>query len=137
MTRSAKRSTEKEELWRLLMEQQRRCGVSIRAFCQQHAVAEPSFYAWRKELLKRDADKAAKGHRDLRLIPVEVVSPTNENAAPSRDDVKTPLEIGTPRGFTLRFDRDTTPETISRLLDILAQSPTGGMRCVNGGVASC
>jgi len=131
MTR-LKRSADKEVFWRLLVEQQRRCGVSIRAFCEQNAISQPSFYAWRKKLRNRDAKKAGKSDRNLRLIPVDVVNPTDENA-PSRDKMKSPLEIFTPRGFTLRFDRDTTPETISRLLHVLAQSPTGHTGCSTGG----
>lgn len=132
MTR-LKRSADKEVFWRLLVEQQRRCGVSIRAFCEQNAISQPSFYAWRKKLRNRDAKKAGKSDRNLRLIPVDVVNPTVENAAPSRDQVKSPLEIFTPRGFALRFDRDTTPEIISQLLDVLAQSPTGHTGCSTGG----
>jgi len=136
MTR-LKRSADKEVFWRLLVERQRRGGVSIRAFCEQNAISEPSFYAWRKELRNRDAKKAGDGDRNLRLIPVDVVNPTVENAASSRDQVKLPLEIFTPRGFTLRFDRDTTPETISRLLDVLAQSPAGETGSSTGGATLC
>ena len=135
MARS-KRSAKKEAYWALMVEEQRRCGVSIRTFCQQKAISEPSFYAWRRELRKRDVDKAAD-NRDLQLISVDVLSPTDMKAPPSRDDLKISLEIGTPRGFTLRFDRDTTPETISRLLDVLAQSPTGETDCSPPGATSC
>ena len=132
-----KRSVNKEESWRLLVEEQRRCGLSIRAFCRWKAISEPSFYAWRKELQKRDAERTADGGSNGRLIPVEVIRPTCESTAPSRDDGKTPLEICTPGGFTLRFGHDTTPETIARLLDVIAQSPTGGTRCATPGATSC
>jgi len=132
-----KRSVNKEEFWRSLVEEQRRCGLSVRAFCRQKGISEPSFYAWRKELLKRDAERAAEGGGNGRLIPVEVIRPTRENAAPSRDDGKTPLEICTPGGFTLRFGHDATPETIARLLDVIARSPVGGTRCATPGSPSC
>lgn len=131
-----KRSADKEAYWALMVEEQRRSGVNIRAFCEQKAISEPSFYAWRRELRKRDVDKAAD-NRDLRLISVDVLSPTTKNVPLSRDDLKIPLEIGTPRGFTLRFDRDTTPETISRLLAVLAQSPTGATGCSTPGATPC
>lgn len=131
-----KRSADKEAYWALMVEEQRRCGVSIRAFCQQKGISEPSFYAWRRELRKRDVGKTAV-NRDLQLISVDVLSPTDKKAPPSRDDLRMPLEIGTPRGFTLRFDRDTTTETISRLLDVLARSPTGETDCSTPGATSC
>lgn len=133
-----KRSVNKEELWRLLVEEQRQCGLSIRAFCRRKAISEPSFYAWRKELQKRDAERTADGGSNGRLIPVEVIRSTCEKATPSSDDVKTPLEICTPGGFTLRFGHDTTLETIARLLDVIAQSPTGGTGCPTPtGATSC
>ena len=58
MSRS-KRSAEKEKFWRLVVDEQRRCGLNIRMFCQQKAISEPSFYSWRKELQKRDAERVA------------------------------------------------------------------------------
>jgi hypothetical protein len=124
-----KRLASKEEFWRLLVEEQGRCGLSIRAFCRQKAISEPSFYAWRKALQKRDAKRTADGGNG-RLIPVEIVKVTCENATPNRHGVKKPLEICTPGGFTLRFDHDTMPETISRLLDVIT-------RCAPGGATSC
>jgi hypothetical protein len=132
-----KRSVNKEKFWRSLVEEQRRCGLSVRAFCRQKAISEPSFYAWRKELQKRDAEKAAGGGGNGRLIPVEVIRPTCENAAPSRDDVKTPLEICTPGGFTLRFGHDATPDVVARLLDVIALAASGGTRCPTTGATSC
>lgn len=132
-----KRSANKEEFWRLLVEEQQRCGLSIRAFCRRKAISEPSFYAWRKKLQKRDAERTADGGNNGRLIPVDVIRPMCENATPNHHGVKKPLEICTPDGFTLRFDDDTMAETISRLLDVITQSATGGTRCATGGATSC
>jgi transposase-like protein len=125
-----KRSVRKEEFWRRLLKEQRRCGLSIRAFCRRKAISEPSFYAWRRELQERDAERAGDGGKNGRLIPVDVIRATGEHATASVDDIKRPLEIATPGGFTLRFGRDTTSDTIARLLDVIA-------RCAPGGAASC
>ena len=122
-----KRSADREEYWRLLVEEQRRCGLSIRAFCRQKTVTEASFYAWRKRLQERGTEMVADTDSNSRLIPVDVITnSTCENATPSSRDVKTPLEICTPGGFTLRFDHDATPEAIARLLDVIARCPTPG-----------
>ncbi len=125
-----KRSANKEEFWRLLVAEQRRCGLSVRAFCRREAVSEPSFYAWRKKLHERDAERIAGGGGNGRLIPVDVIRPTCEDATPNHHDVNVPLEICTPDGFTLRFDRDTLPDTIARLLDVIT-------RCAAAGATSC
>lgn len=134
-----KRSVHKEQVWRLLLEEQRRCGLSIRAFCRQKAISEPSFYVWRKELQKRDAQRTAGGGSHGRLIPVEVIRSTGEYAAASSsgDDVQRPLEIGTPSGFTLRFGHDANAETVARLLDVIARAATGTAQRLAAGAASC
>ena len=137
-----KRSVNKEELWRLLVEEQRQCGLSIRAFCRRKAVSEPSFYAWRKKLQERDAENIAHAVSNHRLIPVDVIRPAYVGTMPGGDDVKTLLEICTPGGFTLRFDHDTTPETVARLLDVIALGAPGGTRCAtpvlrSEGATSC
>ncbi len=125
MARS-KRAANKEELWRLLVEQQRRSGLCIRAFCRQKTISEPSFYAWRKKLQKRDALIMANAGGNGRLIPVEVIGSTGEEAMPGSGRVNAPLEIGTPGGYTLRFASDARPDTIARLLEVIARCPAAG-----------
>ena len=120
-------SANKEASWRLVVEEQRRSGLSVRAFCQQQAISEPSFYAWRRELQKRDAQRTADGGSHGRLIPVDVIANSaSEHATASSCDVQALLEIRTPGGFTLRFGHNATSETIARLLDVIARCPTSG-----------
>ena len=125
MARS-KRSASKEELWRLLVEQQRRSGLGVRAFCRQKAISEPSFYAWRKELQKRGAGSMPDVGSNGRLIPVEVIGSTCEKAPSYNAEVNVPLEICTPSGYTLRFAHDARPDTIGRLLEVIARCPAAG-----------
>ena len=46
----------KESFWRAHLARQPRSGLSIRAYCARHGLSEPSFYAWRTELARRDAE---------------------------------------------------------------------------------
>ena len=121
-----KGSVERELFWRSMIAEQRRGAVSIRRFCQQKAISEPSFYAWRKKLRERGAKIVARSDGDGRLIPVDVIGSTCEGAAPSVGDVKESLEICTPSGFTLRFGHDTNADVVARLLDIIVRCPTSG-----------
>ena len=80
MARS-KRSAEKEKFWRRVVAEQRRGGLKIREFCQQKSLSEASFHSWRRELRKRDAERAADADGKGRLIPVAVVDAMRENAS--------------------------------------------------------
>ena len=45
-----RRDREKERTWRRRLRDWRRSRLSVREFCDWHALSEPSFYAWRREL---------------------------------------------------------------------------------------
>jgi hypothetical protein len=48
------------------MAEWRASGLSVRAFCARRGLATPSFYAWRRGLEQRDAERPA-------FVPVRVV----------------------------------------------------------------
>ena len=48
------RSVGKERLWREQVSSWQRSGLTIREYCLQHQLSEPNFYAWRRELARRD-----------------------------------------------------------------------------------
>lgn len=43
-------AAERREEWRRRIEEQEESGVSIRAYCKQHGIAEHAFYGWRQRL---------------------------------------------------------------------------------------
>jgi hypothetical protein len=53
-----RRNASKELAWRKHLRQQARSGLSVRGYCQQHDLAENSFYAWRREVMLRDAESS-------------------------------------------------------------------------------
>jgi transposase-like protein len=42
-------------MWRGVLTRFRASGLSVRAFCRQERLSEPSFYAWRRTIHERDA----------------------------------------------------------------------------------
>src|SRR5437763_1955861 len=68
MSRGKPRDPRKERFWRRMVQQWQRSGLSVRAFCEQHDLSPPSFYAWRRTLADRDAQAIA-------FVPVEVSPP--------------------------------------------------------------
>lgn len=47
----------KEVVWQGHFRRQRQSGLSIREYCTRHELSEPSFYAWRAELTRRQAKR--------------------------------------------------------------------------------
>jgi Transposase len=46
--------------WQGLIERQAESGLSVRAFCRQESLREPSFYAWRRKLAQREGKDMAE-----------------------------------------------------------------------------
>ena len=68
--------SEKVEFWRWVLVEFERSGLSVREFCHQEGISEPSSYSWRKKISQLDAG----GRRDLPvLMPVRVVPDPMEN----------------------------------------------------------
>ena len=56
--RSGHRCSDKERLWRRLLRQWQRSGLSVRNFCAERELSEASFYAWRRSIAQRDQQHA-------------------------------------------------------------------------------
>jgi len=124
-----RRDPEKERSWRQAVRDWRRSGLSVREFCDWQALSEVSFYAWRRELGKRDREAASR--RESRrngqatsapqFLPVQVVAEHDPQASGC-------VEVQLPSGVRLRvpsgFDRQT-------LCDLLAalEGTEGAPRC--------
>jgi len=52
--RKRQTSEVKEQFWRQHVEAWRKSEKSVRAYCAEAALSVPSFYAWRRELARRD-----------------------------------------------------------------------------------
>lgn len=48
------RDLAKESRWREILKRHAASELSVRAFCQQEQVTEPTFYAWRRTIGERD-----------------------------------------------------------------------------------
>src|SRR5215471_4016908 len=92
------RDERKEWQWRHCIDEWRASGRSVRAFCDRRGLATASFYAWRRTLERRAAEKVA-------LVPVQVVADTPPASASA-------LEVVLANGRTVRvapgFDAATS-----------------------------
>jgi hypothetical protein len=70
MSQRNPRNPQLERRWRDLIGRWQRSKLTVRDFCQAHDISEPSFYAWRSELVRRDRAKATPAA--LTFVPVRV-----------------------------------------------------------------
>ncbi len=75
----SKRSVEKEEFWRLVLDEYQRSGLTARAFCEQQGISAPSFYAWRRKIQKRDS-RGAKLRPPIKIAWSRSTSSTRSEA---------------------------------------------------------
>jgi transposase-like protein len=121
--RVRRRDEEKERFWRRVVEGHAGSGLSVRRYCAERGVTEPSFFAWRRELARRDAagrrakspPRRASGQgtnprptalrfAQLQITPSELASGVS-------------IEIVLPAGARVRVPRGACPAT---LRDVLA-----------------
>lgn len=73
-----KKNPQTEARWREAVKRQESSGISIREFCKQEGLHEPSFYAWRRELRLRDRE--AKVANDMPAQKVTANTTLNHGA---------------------------------------------------------
>jgi hypothetical protein len=81
----------------------------MRAFCARHDLAQPSFYAWRREIRLRDA--AAGTFVAVQVVPDDEPSP------------RSPFEVLLAGGRTLRVPPGFDAAALRQLLAVLEEVP--------------
>ena len=68
------RDSEREQHWRGLLSEWQASGLSVREFCSRRQLREANFYAWRRQLQRRDARPAPRS--TSAFVPVTVAATT-------------------------------------------------------------
>jgi transposase-like protein len=115
----------KERLWRRLLQLWRRSGLTVRAFCAEHQINEPSFFAWRRTIADRDRQRAAARHdgaaaderpstRRPTFVPLQIVpAPAANPARPFEVVLNDQRVVRVPAGFD--------PASLRQLLAVLQE----------------
>ena len=113
-------SGEKEEFWRLVIEEQRNSGLTARAFCRREGISEASFYGWRTRLDKRDGQA---NHGGRQLVPVQIVDSAGQKAqshvVANRPLSTRTMEVVTPSGILVRVDEFIEPTRLADLVGVI------------------
>lgn len=108
------RDPRKRQQWERWLGLWRTSGLTVRAFCRQHGLSEPSFYAWRRTLQPRHRTTAA-------FVPVRVLV----DAAPGNgrivNDPSASLEIVLTGNRVVRVGPGFDAASLRRLLAVLEE----------------
>lgn len=128
-------SLEKAEFWGFVISEHHKSGLSVREFCRQEGVSEPSFYQWRKKLASVCSTASppkqattANENRSLEdsvpaFLPITVLDShePERNATPNNSRPTSSIaEITTPGGYELRFSNATSYQLIAHSLQAIA-----------------
>lgn len=80
MACGTRRDRKKEAFWRRLLRGQAQSGLSVRAWCDRHAVRVSAFYWWRTRLAQRDRAAAP-------FVPVRVTAEPAAVASAGRIEI--------------------------------------------------
>jgi hypothetical protein len=116
------RDLDKRRHWQQHFLDQPASGLSIRAYCRQHQLSEPSFYAWRRALSPRPTTSAAATPTPAKnassaipaFLPVRVL---DETVPPST------CEIVLRGGRFIRVRPGFSADVLRQLISVLEQLP--------------
>jgi Transposase len=121
--RGPRRDLSKERFWRRVVQQQSAGRLSVREVCEQRGLAESAFYAWRREIRRRDQLEVQDTANAQRRQSTVMAGASAHSAGPSRKrgrpaqprflpvsvaNVAPPaaVEIRLPSGIVLRIGHD-------------------------------
>ncbi len=108
----------KASYWQQLLDEHQRCGLSVKAFCDQKQIAPNSFYQWKRKL-QSTADASTNA-----IIPVKLIDRPAASSSSNRF-----VQIWTPDGFSIRVDSATQVEELTTILRAVHQSAQRGEPC--------
>jgi hypothetical protein len=132
--RTRPRDAAKERHWREVIGGHAKSGLSVKAYCSSREVSEASFFAWRSELARRDAE-SPQAKASQRLAPQQLGQRSRRKVSPERRGAPlwaqlqvTPgqsslhramIEIVLPAGVRVRVAEGASRQTLADVLAVL------------------
>jgi transposase-like protein len=79
------RNAAKERFWREVIGGHAKSGLSVKAYCSSRGVSEASFFAWRRELTRRDGESPQPAKVSERLASQPPRHISRRRVAPVRE----------------------------------------------------
>jgi transposase len=114
------RKAAKEHFWREHLAAWRRSGLSVRVYCHRHALAQPTFYLWRRNLEQTSAASTPNQPAtqptaaNPPFLPLRLVGPTPNQPV---------LELVLRGGRSIRVPNGFAPDALRQLITLAEQLP--------------
>ncbi len=113
MSKESNTQTQQRQFWQMAVEAWQTGGLSVRQFCKQEGLSEPSFYSWRKRLTKSAGDHPDHS-TDCPPEPFIQVSLPDGSASG--------MEFVLSSGHTLRIPVGVDPKTLTSVLSAMGEA---------------
>lgn len=113
MGKERKNDNEQQQFWEMVIDTWQSSDLSVRQFCKQEGLSEPSFYSWRKKLAKCDKPEDGK---------VKEPAPSDFIAISLPDSHSAGLELILSSGNTLRITPATDSKTLASVISALQEA---------------
>jgi hypothetical protein len=126
------RQQSREQFWRKTLRRFAGSGQSIRAFCREQRISEPSFYAWRRTLRQLDAQHtrfAPPAGATPAFLPVRLTDDAATASANSASAIAGRIEIALVSGHRIRLHAPVDSAALAPILAALQAHPAGGSPC--------
>jgi transposase-like protein len=128
MSKRGERSAEKAEFWKLVVAEWQESEISVREFCKNNGLSEPSFYSWRRELKKREKEASGKAMQGAGKQPIRnsakppIFIPLSLKAETERQpEAKPDIEVIVGQ-HSIRIQPGFDSETLGRVLAVIAKA---------------
>ena len=112
-SRKRAESTDRRQFWHRTVKRWKSSGLSVRQFCRNEGLSEPTFYSWRKEVTGRTTRRSSAKRTRRASTFIEVSLP---DAGPA------PLELVLRGGAILRIAPGTDTALFQHVLSILQEA---------------
>ena len=109
----------RERVWRRHLEQRRSSGLTVRAYCRAHGLAETAFHYWQRTIADRDRQAARSAAPVPAFVPVTVVD--GPVAVPERAGAA--IDIRLADGHRVRVRSGCDRELLAAALAALGARP--------------
>jgi hypothetical protein len=125
MPKPKRRDLAKERYWRRMLRLWQRSGQTGRDFCAAYGLPEPSFYAWRREIARRDQEPPPPTRTPSPPAPAsDAKLPVfQELLLADAPPPPTAIEVVLTRGHVLRIAPGFDADLLRQLLRVLEEPP--------------